>query len=61
MWQDLWVAMCLVLVLEGLMPFISPQRWRQMLAAAALMDDRSIRVLGLIFMLLGTGLLYVVH
>lgn len=58
MWQDLAVAFSLVLVIEGILPFLSPRRWRQFVQAAAIMSDRSLRLMGLFSMLLGLGLLY---
>lgn len=61
MWNDLWVAMALMLVLEGIVPFLSPEALRRMMAAMAQMDDRSMRIAGLISMLAGVALLYVVH
>ncbi|MFT7133099.1 MAG: hypothetical protein ACI81O_001811, partial [Cyclobacteriaceae bacterium] len=27
MWHDLGVALCLVLVIEGIIPFLYPARW----------------------------------
>ena len=60
-WQVLPVAIALVFVLEGMVPFISPGRWRSMLEAAEQMDDRGIRVVGLGCMLFGVLLLYLVH
>ena len=60
-WQVLPVALALVFIIEGLLPFLSPDRWRHMLALAAQLDDRSIRAVGLGSMLLGLALLYVVH
>ena len=60
-WQVLPVAMALVLIIEGMLPFISPHRWRNMLAMAEQMDDRVIRNIGLGSMLLGVVLLYVFH
>ncbi len=57
-WQVLPVALALVLIIEGAMPFISPNRWRNMLAIVAQMDDRVIRNIGLGSMLLGVLLLY---
>ena len=33
-WQVLPVAVALVFIIEGMLPFISPQRWRNMLAVA---------------------------
>ena len=57
-WQVLPVALALVLIIEGAMPFISPNRWRNMLAVVAQMEDRVIRNIGLGSMLLGVLLLY---
>jgi uncharacterized protein YjeT (DUF2065 family) len=61
MWQDLLAALALVLVLEGLIPFWSPQLLRRMLATLAEMDDRSIRTAGLVSMIGGVLLLYAVR
>jgi len=57
-WQVLPVALALVLIIEGAMPFISPNRWRNMLAIVAQMEDRVIRNIGLGSMLLGVVMLY---
>lgn len=61
MWHDLGVALCLVLVIEGIVPFLYPKRWREMVSRLAEVDDRSMRVAGLMSMLLGTGLLYLIN
>ncbi|WP_281645808.1 DUF2065 domain-containing protein [Parendozoicomonas sp. Alg238-R29] len=60
-WQELAVAFCLMLVLEGIIPFLYPQRWRQLVAQLARVDDRSLRITGLASMLIGTVLLYLVR
>ena len=60
-WSVLPVAIALVLIIEGMLPFISPNRWRNMLAMVAQMDDRVIRNIGLGSMLFGVLLLYWVH
>ena len=60
-WKVLPVAIALVFVIEGMLPFISPGRWRNMLAMVAQMDDRVIRNIGLGSMLFGVFLLYLVH
>ena len=59
--QDLLAALCLVLVIEGIMPFLAPSSWRNMMLALAQTDDNNIRVLGLVSMLLGAGLLFLVR
>jgi uncharacterized protein YjeT (DUF2065 family) len=61
MWNELWVAMALMLVLEGIIPFLSPEAFRRMLVTVLQMDDRSLRIAGLVSMLAGVGLLYLVH
>ena len=58
--HDLCVALCLLLVLEGIGPFISPGGWRGMMQQLSQTDDRYIRIVGLVLMLLGTGLLYLI-
>ncbi len=60
MGQDFLAAMCLVLVLEGIMPFLMPGRWREMMLSLTQVDERSIRMIGFGSMLLGAGLLYFV-
>ena len=60
-WQELAVAFCLVLVLEGIIPFLYPQRWRRLVIQVARVDDRSLRLTGLASMILGTVLLYLVR
>jgi uncharacterized protein len=61
MGHDLWVALALVLVIEGILPFLSPGAWREMMRSAAELDDRTLRQVGLGSMLLGVALLYLVN
>jgi hypothetical protein len=61
MWQSLATALCLVLVLEGLMPFLAPGLWKRMLAGITLIGDRQLRLVGLGSMVAGTLLLYLVR
>jgi uncharacterized protein YjeT (DUF2065 family) len=58
MWHEIAIALCLVLVIEGMLPFISPRGWRTMVLNIANVDDRSIRLMGFVSMILGTALLY---
>lgn len=60
-WHELAVAVCLMLVLEGILPFVAPQRWRKMIEYAAETDDRSMRLIGLACMLVGVVLLYLIN
>ncbi len=52
-------AVALMLVLEGLMPFLSPKNWRAMFERATRMSDGQIRFIGLSSMLIGLTLLLV--
>ncbi len=61
MLQELLVAACLVLVLEGMLPFLAPNKWRAMLANMLSLSDSSIRRIGLASMITGVILLYVVN
>jgi uncharacterized protein YjeT (DUF2065 family) len=61
MWHEFLIALCLMLVIEGVVPFLSPGGWRNMVSTAARMDDRSLRIMGLASMLTGTALLYLVN
>ncbi|MCB1702363.1 MAG: DUF2065 domain-containing protein [Pseudomonadales bacterium] len=60
-WQVFAVAIALVFIIEGMLPFISPDRWRNLLSVANQMDDRIIRNIGLGSMLFGVVILYLVH
>ena len=60
-WKQLAVAIALVFVLEGLMPFLAPGRWRDMVRQIAQTDDGTLRMIGLCSMLFGLGLLYLVN
>lgn len=60
-WQVLPVALALVLIIEGVVPFLSPRAWRQMVVGVAQQPDRVIRNVGLGSMLFGLALLYWVH
>ena len=41
MMQELLIAFCLMLVIEGILPFLAPDRWRRMLEAVSEVDDRA--------------------
>ena len=61
MWHDLLVALALVMVIEGILPFLSPGAMRRVMLASLELDDRSLRVGGLIAMLSGVITLYLVN
>jgi uncharacterized protein YjeT (DUF2065 family) len=52
-------ALALMLVIEGLLPFLSPSTWRQVFERAVQMSDGQIRFIGLSSMLAGLVMLFV--
>jgi uncharacterized protein len=52
-----WGALALMLVFEGLLPFLSPKGWRQVFERALKMSDGQIRFVGMSSMLAGLLLL----
>lgn len=61
MWHELIIAACLVLVIEGVIPFLSPNHWREAVSLMSAMSDRQLRLMGLGSMVVGTVLLYIVN
>ena len=58
MWNDLLAAFALMLVLEGILPFLSPSRLRQTWIRMANLEDRTLRLVGLASMFFGLLTLY---
>lgn len=58
MWGNLLDAFALLLVLEGIMPFLSPSSVRRLLARLSELGDGSLRIAGLASMVVGVVLLY---
>jgi len=60
-WREIAIAVCLVFILEGALPFLYPARWRALVQQLAQVDDHTMRMTGLFSMLLGLGLLYLIN
>jgi len=60
-WTEILTALSLVFVLEGLLPFISPSKYRQMVTEITRLSDNHIRNIGLVIMIAGLILLFVVR
>lgn len=56
---EFWAALALVMVIEGLLPAISPRMYRKAMLSVAQMDSRSIRITGLVSMIAGAIFLYI--
>ena len=61
MLHELAVAFCLMLVIEGILPFIAPKRWRNLIMMLDEIDDTTMRLVGLGSMLTGTVLLLLIN
>jgi hypothetical protein len=48
-------------VIEGMVPFLNPQSLRRMLETVSQLDDRTLRITGLVSMLCGVVMLYIVR
>jgi uncharacterized protein YjeT (DUF2065 family) len=53
-----WLALALVLVIEGLFPFLSPAGWRRMFQQILQMHDGQIRFFGLCSIFVGLVLVW---
>ena len=59
--SSLLTAFALMLVLEGILPFVAPAAWRDAFLRLATMADWQIRFIGLSSMLVGVVLLVLFH
>ncbi len=57
-WGSLLTAVALMLVLEGMLPFLSPRGWRETFRRLTEMSDGQIRFIGLTSMVAGLLLLF---
>lgn len=60
-WADLFAGLAFYLILEGLLPFATPQGWRRGLGALAKLDDKQLRTFGLVVVVAGLVLLFTVR
>ena len=58
MWDSLWIALGLVLVIEGLLPSLNPKAFEQTMSTIREMDEGTLRVMGLISMSIGAAVVY---
>ena len=57
--QTFVTALALMLVFEGLLPFVSPASWRSVVRRIGVMTDGQIRFFGLASILVGLVLLFI--
>ena len=57
--ETFWLALALVLVIEGLSPFLSPAGWRRLFMQILQLSDGQLRFFGMCSILLGVLLIWV--
>lgn len=60
-WQEILTAVALLLVIEGMLPFVGPGRYKQLVAQIARLGDNQLRMFGLTSMIAGLLLLFIVR
>lgn len=60
-WQDLGAAVALLMVMEGVMPFMNPAGFRDAMRRVADLPDKTLRTIGMFSLFGGAFLLYLVR
>lgn len=58
MWDSLWIALGLVLVIEGLLPALNPKAFKKTMLSIREMDEGALRIMGLVSMTVGATIVY---
>lgn len=56
--DSIFIAIGLVFLLEGVTPFLAPRFWRRAMQHLFMQSDKSLRIFGLVSMLIGLAILY---
>jgi uncharacterized protein YjeT (DUF2065 family) len=60
-WTAILTAVALLLILEGMLPFVGPGRYKQLVVQIASLSDNQLRTVGLVAMIAGLLLLFFVR
>jgi uncharacterized protein YjeT (DUF2065 family) len=58
-WTEILTAVALLLVIEGMLPFMRPSRYKQLVAQIVRLSDNQLRIFGLTAMIAGLLLLFI--
>lgn len=58
MWESIWIAFALVLIIEGIGPMLFPNRWRHYIAQLGRLPINQLRQIGAILVTVGIVLLF---
>ena len=56
--SSLWTALALLLILEGLLPFVAPRIWREAFRRMTELTDGQLRFIGMVSVGIGLAGLY---
>lgn len=59
-WNDLLAAFALVLIIEGILPFLAPSKLKEVYQSVMEMPDKSLRIMGFSSMVAGLVLLFLI-
>jgi len=59
-WNDLLAALALVLIIEGVLPFLAPSKLKEVYKSVLEMPDKSLRLMGFGSMVAGLILLFLI-
>jgi len=60
-WTEILTAVALLLIIEGMLPFVGPDRYKRLVAQIAQLSDNQLRIFGLSVMITGLLLLFFVR
>ncbi len=60
-WTEILTAVALLLIIEGMLPFVRPGRYKQWVAQVTRLSDNQLRIFGLSAMIAGLLLLFIVR
>ncbi len=58
MWREIATALCLMLIFEGMLPFLDPRGWQRTLVRVAQVHPGAVRLVALTSMAFGLLLLH---
>ncbi len=59
-WQEILTVVSILFIIEGLIPFISPSKYKNFVSSMSKLNTNNLRILGFISMIFGVLLLFLV-
>ncbi|MEC7859706.1 MAG: DUF2065 domain-containing protein [Pseudomonadota bacterium] len=58
MWHEIITTIALLLIIEGMIPFISPDSYKKFVVKMSELNDYNLRLIGLVSMIIGVLILF---